>query len=336
MKNYYQILELAEDADPEQIKKSFRRLAKKYHPDTSKEENAEERFKEINEAYSVLSNPDEREKYHRQQNPPPNPFPGSNPVMEQFFKFHKQAQAETVLPPMHIHMFLTLEEFHTGVTKHIKIHRKESCTKCAGTGSKTKSTSVCSVCQGSGLISDGQQTAFGFAVNMSPCYACSGTGQVINDPCPFCNGEKYETKEHEFDVHVGIGQRPDQTILLHEGHVQNSKTKRAGPVIIHLRAKPHPVYEGIIQNNLILKHELDVYDALLGTKIEVNTIDGKRISVTIPPRKDFVSQLCVEKQGISIDATTRGNLLIYLTTRFPELTDEEKSELSEIRKKYHG
>ena len=338
-KDYYEILGISKNATPEEIKKAYRRLVHQWHPDKHREketeEEAEKRFREIGEAYSTLSDPDERAKYDNGSQQPQfhqgfDPFSLFNQFKQQ--AQHFQRPIDPPLPTLFIALELTLEEFHTGTTKHIKFIRLMPCVKCNGTGSLTKITSTCTQCAGTGRISNQQHTPMGFLISETPCYTCNATGQVISDPCVHCQGEKYERKENKIDVTIPIGSSSGQQFHYHEGHV-DIKTKRAGLLVVQLIAKQHSLFGLVLpthDGNLSMNHRINIFEALLGTKLEFIGIDGKRINVAIPPRTSYVSELKVAEQGLARNNTTRGDLFIFIEADFPTLTDENKNKLRKI------
>ncbi len=335
--NYYEILGVTPEASTDEIKKAYRKLAKQYHPDTNKDSNAEEKFKELSEAYSVLSDSEQRARYDRG----PAPInPGASPFFDPMAVFNQMRGQQSTrvedppLPSLNLRLPLTLEEFHMGVTKRIRFTRLVPCEHCEGTGSTNKSSSSCITCGGTGVMTNHQQSPMGFFITQVPCHVCAGLGKVIDNPCAHCQGQKYERKENEIELTIPPGTPVRHQFIFHEGHI-HVKTKRANPLIVILEDSDHPLYKRINDHDLLVEHEIDIFDALLGTKYELPTIDGKRISVNIPPRKEFESDLRVEKQGLHTPDQQRGNVYIKLRVTFPDLSDSEKQQLKDMQKERH-
>lgn len=343
-KGYYKTLGLNEDATQEQVKKQYRKLAQQWHPDKhqdkSTQEEAEQQFRGISEAYAVLSDTKLREAYDNPnlaeqpynpaQDPRSDPMSILNQIIGARMRQQHQRPQEDIFPSLNIGLKLTLEEFHNGVKKKIRYQRFEPCVSCKGTGSRTQKSSTCSICNGTGSITTTQQNSpMGIMMMQTPCYSCSGTGIQIDDPCPYCQARKYEKKDHDLDITIPIGAYPGDEFIFNEGHV-NAKTKRAGQVRVRALDTDHMNFYRGNRYDLMIDQELDLFEALLGTKLEITGIDNKKINIKVSPRREHQSQIKLSKQGLNTRFKQRGDLFINIKTKFPTLSKEEQETIKEL------
>lgn len=288
-KDYYSILGVSKNASDSEIKKNFRKLAAKYHPDVCKDQDAEEKFKEINEAYNVLSDKEKREMYDTYGTADPqeaaqngagfDPFAGFNPFggFGSFGGFgrHSSHMQKEQGDDIRINLDLTLEEMYDGVHKKIRIKKQVPCHHCHGSGSNTNETCTCHACNGSGFKTVIHRHGNSVMQQMMPCPECHGTGQSIKDPCVHCNGtgviDSYE--EVEFDVPKGM---PAEAYFTVDGK-GNAGPHRGipGDLIVVCHAKPND--KGIIrdeENNLLYTAKVSFKDLVFGGDIEIPWIKG--------------------------------------------------------------
>ncbi len=312
MSNYYETLGVSNTATPDEIKKAYRQKAKQYHPDTNHDPGAEEKFKEIQEAYDTLSDTQKRSKY-------------DNPISQQsqFDNFHFNPFQHTQVirvqhPPIKIVLNLTLEEFHKGTSIDVSYQRYDTCEICNGT--RGAGTTTCLQCGGTGEFSP-------LSFVKLPCHGCNGSGQIVKDPCTTCSGSGQQLKTRTLKIHVPTGMTLQHMLQYKEGHMDPT-TKQPGLVLISLNELPHDRFSRTIQApfDLIFNHELSFSDAVNGTKLSIVDIENTKIEVNIPPRTSYTSTLKCEKLGLNYH-NTRGNLIINLSTKFP--TEEETKHVKQ-------
>ncbi len=303
MRDYYEILGVPRTVDAEGIKKAYRKLALKYHPDRNSEPDAEEKFKEATEAYEVLRDPEKRAAYDRYGHAGVKSGAGAgyggfsgfgfeealNIFMRDFGGFgfedlfggagRRRSRVQRG-QDTRIRLRITLEEVAQGVRKTLRLPILEVCEKCGGTGSKSGSEPpLCPTCNGSGEIRRVQRSVFGQFMSAGPCPTCGGEGRRVVDPCDRCNGEGRERKEKEFSVEVPPGVSSDNYITLRG---QGSVGPRGGPrgdilVVLEVEEDPRFVREG---DDLIHVAPISFSQAALGAEIEVPTVWGpERIHV---------------------------------------------------------
>ncbi len=355
-KDYYEILGVPRNATQEEIKKAYRNLAKKYHPDLNKEnkKEAEEKFKEISEAYEVLSDPEKRKVYDMYGHEGVSSkyyggqedwfrwdnfsgFRDFSDIFEEFFggdsifstifgtgrkRVHKERGGNIV-----VQIPLSLEEIDEGVKKIIELNRYEICPECRGTGGEREK---CSVCGGTGETRSIRESFFGRMVQVYPCPACNGRGYVIRKKCPRCGGTGRVRVKKRIEIKIPAGVRDgDYFNLRGEGHYGEGGR---GDVIIKIEEKPHPLFlrEG---DDLYTTVYVPVPVAALGGEIEVPTLRGKK-KVKIPQGMKDGRVLRLRGEGISrFDGRGRGDLYVKLEIYIPEkLTKEEKRLFKELGK----
>ena len=284
VKDYYQILGISKDASQDEIKKAFRRLARKYHPDLNPgDKTAEEKFKEINEAYAVLGDPQKRAEYDRAGTA--YEFPGFEGFKgfdfgeafdfgdifgdlfgTRFRAAEHYARGEDIL----MEVELTLEEAFAGVTRPISIKRTINCDACNGTGAE--SSQICPTCKGTGKI----QTSKGFFKIAQTCPECHGTGRKITSICKKCGGRGKIVHTESVKVKIPAGVDNGSIVKLRGMGNAGTGGGPAGDLLIEITIKPHPVFtrKG---DDIYLQLPVTFGEAAFGAKIEVPTIDGSAI-----------------------------------------------------------
>lgn len=286
-KDYYQILGIDRNASTDQIKESFRSLAKKYHPDVSKELDAEVKFKEIQEAYSVLSDPDKKQKYDTfgsADGPDGSGFSGFGGFgFNPFGGFgSRRGPVKEQGDDLKIHVSLNLDEIYDGVHKKIRVKKQCTCHRCHGTGSETNTTETCPDCNGTGFIRETQQTAFGYAQTIKACPHCKGTGIIIKDPCLNCKGAGIEemTKEIEFDIPAGMPN--DSYFIIHGQGNDGPRQGIPGDLIVIVSENKND--KGLYrdeENNLCYNLNAKLTDLIYGAEVEVPWVKGyKKIKLS--------------------------------------------------------
>jgi molecular chaperone DnaJ len=316
-KDYYEILGVPRDATPEEIKKAYRRLAIKYHPDRNPEnrKEAEEKFKEISEAYEVLIDPEKRKLYDMYGHEGVKTrfqqgdftwrdfthfddlrdifkdlgfgFDFFDDFFGNFFGFDsrrgtRRQRVKVRGEDIQITLPLTLEEIYRGETKKIRLKRLEVCDSCQGTGSVDGKVETCPVCKGSGVVREVSSTFFGQFIRETVCPQCKGEGKVIVNPCPKCGGSGRVREEEEIEFRIPKGIRNGEYFILHgEGHAGTRGGER-GNLIVVVSEKPHEIF---IRDKEDLHVAINVTysELILGKEFEFTHLDGRKLKVKIPP-----------------------------------------------------
>lgn len=366
-KDYYSILGISKDATDEEIKKSYRRLAKQYHPDSyagDDKKNAEEKFKEISEAYGVLSDTQKRSQYDR--------F-GSNFDQAGFgsggygsyggfdfsgfgnggmgmdidlddilgsvfgggfggFGGSAKKQGPTRGADLRYNMNITFEEAAFGTKKEINISRNENCDICHGSGAKPGSKVItCDKCAGKGKVQVTQNTIMGTFATVKTCDKCGGEGKIVEAPCEKCGGKGTAKKTKKIDINIPQGIDNGQAISLRgEGDV-GKKGGPNGDLFVVVNVAPHKVFtrKGF---DIFADITIPYSKLVLGGTIKVPTLDGKELDFDIPEGTQGGSTFKIREQGIpNISGRGRGNLEIKVDVDIPKkLTDEQRKILTDF------
>ena len=344
-RDYYDVLGLQRTASEDEIKKSFRRLARQYHPDVNKEKDAEARFKEMAEAYEVLSDPQKRQAYDRFGHAGVNgagaggsPFEGFGfgnfqDIIEQFFggaggtgrRSGTQRGAD-----LRYELTISFEEAVRGCQKEIEIPRWESCPNCHGNGAQPgTSTQRCTACQGTGEIRRVQQSIFGQFVNVMVCDRCRGEGRVITTPCDRCRGQGRVRNVRRVTVNIPAGVDDGINVrVTGEGEVP-PRGGTPGNLYVTLSVKPHEYFrrQG---TDIIYELPVSFAEAALGAEVEVPTLDGKEM-VRIAAGTQSGQSHRLKSKGVPIvHSNNRGDQIILVKVVVPKkLTDRQKELLRE-------
>jgi molecular chaperone DnaJ len=342
-RDYYEVLGVDRNATDEDIKKAFRKLAFKYHPDHNREDNSGEAFKEINEAYEVLCDRDKRAAYDRYGHAGVEgsfgrgfegmDFGGFGDIFEAFFG---GATTSTRQGPQQgndqkTDLNITFEEAVFGTEKTAKISRIENCSVCHGLGSKPGVDPVrCPTCNGTGQIRRVQQSVFGRFTNIATCSHCRGTGTIIKEPCPQCRGSGRERVERTVSVRIPAGiDNGAQVVMRGEGD-SGTRGGSAGNLFISITVKPH---EFFIRRGDDIVYELPInfIQAALGDEVEVPSLVGKT-KIKIPPGSQTGKLFRLKGQGIShVNRNGRGDQLILLVVLTPSsLNDKQKQAMKDF------
>jgi molecular chaperone DnaJ len=354
-RDYYEILGVSRDADKEEIKRAYRKLARKYHPDVNKEAGAEDRFKEINRAYEILSEPEMRARYDRFGEAGVGSaaagagyqdfgdFGGFADIFESFFSGFSgggpgQASRRRTGPVRgsDLRKDLTLEfrEAIFGCDREIRVNTLETCNTCNGSGAKPGTKpKTCSTCGGAGQVRRATRTPFGSFTQVSVCPTCNGIGQVIEEKCDACggNGQIQEAKKLKITVPPGVD---TGTSLRVPG--KGDAGQRGGPpgdLYVHLAVKDDPEFhrDGI---NILSQLKISYLQAILGCRLEVNTVDGPQ-ELLITPGTQPNTVLTLENKGVPRlgNPVSRGDHLITIEIEIPtKITPEERELLEKLAK----
>ncbi|GAP16436.1 molecular chaperone DnaJ [Levilinea saccharolytica] len=344
-KDYYEILGVQRSATPDELKTAFRNLARQYHPDVNKSPDAEERFKEINEAYAVLSDTDKRAAYDRYGVEGLNGMGGIpnyadidlSDILEGLFGFgfggggssrrsrnapRRGADLSTVLQ-------LTFEEAIFGTDKEIEISRDETCSACHGSGSEPGSGPTrCATCNGQGEVRTVRQSIFGSMVQVVTCPSCGGKGEVISNPCKTCRGRGLERRTIRKVVTIPPGVDNGTQLRLGGEGQPGANGGPNGNLYIEMRVANHQFFRRR-QNDILLDLNINIAQAVLGAEIEVPTLDGPsrlKIPAGTQPGKVFT----LKNKGVpQLRGSGRGDQHVVVSVEIPTKLSAEQRKLFE-------
>lgn len=353
-KDYYELLEISRDASGDEVKKSYRRLAMKYHPDRNPgDKEAESKFKEISEAYEVLKDEQKRAAYDRYGHQAfaggmggGNPFGGfefnfggggfSDIFSEVFSEFmgggrsNRQPSYAKNGADIRYNLEISLEEAFTGIEKEITISSTIPCEECHGFGTKDgKEPQVCPQCRGSGKIHTQQG---GFFIVESTCPKCRGKGRIINEPCKKCGGSGILNKDKTLKIKVPAGIEDDTRMRLAGEGEPGIRGGQNGDLYVFINVKPHKLYHREA-GNLYARVPISMACAALGGTIEIPGIDGEPITVSIPAGTQTDQQKKVNGEGmVMMRSGRRGDLFVKFRVETPvNLSGRQKELLEEFR-----
>ena len=352
-RDYYEVLGLAKGASDDEIKKSYRKLAKKYHPDLNPgDAEAEKNFKEVNEAYSVLSDADKKAKYdqygHAAFDPGAGGFGGSGfggfggmdfdmgDIFSSFFGGGGGARRSN--EPVQgndreARVTLTFEEAAFGVKKEINYNRVEKCPSCEGSGAqKGTSPKACPKCGGTGSVRVQQRTPFGMMQSTRPCQECHGSGKIIETPCSDCRGSGTTVKRKTLEVNIPAGIDDGQEIVARGQGDAGKNGGLNGDLYISVHVKEHSVFvrEG---SDIFCDVPITFVEAALGATIKVPTLEGD-MDYEIPEGTQTGSRFTLREKGMpSVNGKRRGNLTFKVIVDVPKnLNAKQKDMLRDFAK----
>ena len=354
-RDYYEVMGVPKNASDEEIKKAYRKLAKKYHPDLNPgDKEAEAKFKEVNEAYEVLSDKDKRARYDQFGFAGVDPNYGAGQggfgggfggfdmgdlgdIFGSFFGggFGGSSRSRRNAPQrgetLQQRIILSFEEAAFGCEKEISINRIESCEDCGGTGAEQgSSVETCSNCRGSGMVTQTQRTPLGMFQTQAACPNCRGTGKIIRKPCKKCSGTGKVRKSRTLKVKIPAGIDDGQSIQLRGQGNAGTNGGPNGDVIVTIAIRPHPIFnrDG---NNVICDIPISFPQAALGDTLQVPTIDGK-VEYTIPEGTQNGTVFRLKGKGIqNVNGRGRGDQYVRVTIEVPtRLTEHQKRLLRDF------
>ena len=356
-RDYYEVLGVSREAGEDEIKRAYKRLAKQYHPDLHPgDSEAEEKFKEVNEAYEVLSDSEKREKYDRYGHAAFDPSAGGfgggfggfsdfgdidiGDIFSSFFGggggSSSRASRARDGDNIGVRITITFEEAAFGCKKEVNFARVEECSDCSGSGAaKGTKPETCPDCGGRGNVSVRQQTLLGYVQTQRPCQRCRGTGKIVKNPCSNCNGKGFVKLNKKLDVTVPAGIDSMQHIVLGGQGSAGRNGGKTGDLIIEVKVKPHKIFtrEG---NDIYCEIPISFTEAALGAEIEIPTLDGKTKKYTIPEGTQTGKSFTVRGEGIPvINSKRRGDLIFTVLVETPTgLTSEQKKLFEQLAESF--
>ncbi|MFA7435387.1 MAG: molecular chaperone DnaJ [Bacilli bacterium] len=347
-RDYYEVLGVSKTASEDEIKRAYRTLAKKYHPDVSKEENAAEKFKEVQEAYEVLSDPTKREQYNQFGHQGAN-FGGGSGF--EGFNFGGFGGFEDILSSMfggggsrtsgrnnrgsdlRANISISFEEAAFGVEKELSINKHDTCTACSGLGAESKNdVTVCSTCRGRGRVIIEQNTIFGRVQTETTCSTCNGSGEIIKNKCKVCSGEGRVKKTSKIKIKIPSGIDDGQGFKLSGYGEAGKKGGSHGDLYVNVTVKPHEIFtrDGL---NVFMDLPITFSQAALGDNVEVPTLTGN-VNLKIPAGTQSGTKFKLTNKGIFNARTSRqGSQYVSVNIITPtKLTNEQKELFKKLSK----
>ena len=334
-KNYYDILGVSENASESDIKSAFRKLSKKYHPDINNEAGAEEKFKEINEAYSVLSDKEKKQMYDTFGTVDPNamgaqrvdPFSRGFDPFSMFrdsgFGFGDQMKEKG--DDLKITIDLSFDEIYTGVHKKISMNKKCTCHRCNGSGSQSNETCTCQRCGGSGFINNVLRRRGNTVIqNMSTCPECHGTGQCIKDKCPNCNGTGLETKSVDVEFNVPPGMFENAYFIVRGKGNDGPHRGTPGDLLVIVKERPNPYgLKRDEKNNILYNLKVPYKTLVFGGDVTVPYIKGERKKIHISAGTESGKVLKLYNMGFPDpnNPSLKSDYIITIQCDIPKLSD---------------
>lgn len=352
-RDYYEVLGVSKGASEDEIKKAYRRLAKKYHPDLNPgDKEAEAKFKEVNEAYETLSSSDKRARYDQYGHAGVDPNFGAGGYSAEGFDFGDLGDIFSNLgdifgfsggggsarrggpargSDIQIHLSLSFEEAAKGCKKVVEVSRVQPCEDCHGTGAKPGTQpETCPNCHGSGTVRSTQRTPFGVMSSTHACERCGGTGRIIASPCPNCHGQGQVRRRHKLEVEVPAGIDNGQALPLRGQGDAGRSGGPAGDLLLIISVQPHPIFT---RKGYDVWCEVPVTfpQAALGGEITVPTLDG-RVAYALPAGTQPGEAFRLRGKGIrNLGRTSRGDQYVRIVLEVPKnLNDKQREVLREF------
>ncbi len=363
-RDYYEVLGVNKNATDDELKKAYRKLAKKYHPDANPDnkKEAEAKFKEINEAYENLSDPQKRRMYDQFGHNGPQGFGGgaggpfgqggyysySSSGFDGFGDFgdlgdifssifgggfggrgsSNRRQGPRKGADLNVRLEVTFEQAFSGVEKEIIINRDEQCTHCHGTGAKPGTSPIkCPTCKGTGQVTAVQNTILGQMQTTRTCTACHGTGEIISEPCETCHGKGKVRKQPKIKVKIPAGIDDNQTVVLRGEGEAGEKGGQKGDLYITVKIKRHNIYtrKG---NNVLCEVPITITQATLGAELEIPMVDGSKEKYKISEGTQTGTKFTIKNKGFkSINSNISGDFIFTVTVQTPKRLSKEQRDL---------
>lgn len=349
-RDYYEVLGVPKNASNEDLKSAFRRLARQYHPDVNSEPDAEERFKEINEAYAVLSDSERRAAYDRYGHAGVRGPGGTTDFTVDFSDFadifgdlfgfggfgrtsRRTRNAPRRGADLQYRLELSFEEAVFGVEKEIEITRDEVCATCQGSGAESGTSPVrCSTCNGNGEVRQVRQTILGSMVQVSTCPTCNGSGETIASPCHTCQGRGLERRTRKKVVNIPAGVDNGTQIRLAGEGQPGVNGGPNGSLYVAVQVKSHKFFRRR-DNDVLLDLDINIAQATLGAEVEIPTVDGKA-TLKIPGGTQPGKVLRMRGKGVPhLRSNGRGDQLVIVNVEIPtRLTNEQRRLFEQLAK----
>ena len=364
-RDYYEVLGVNKNATDDELKKAYRKLAKKYHPDANPDNKAEAeaKFKEVNEAYETLSDPQKRRMYDQFGPDGPQgfngaggPFGGQNgyysyttsgfdgfgdfgdlgDIFSSFFgggfgggrSSSRKQNGPRKGADLNLHIDITFEQAFSGVEKEITITRNEECIVCHGTGAKPgTSVTKCPTCNGTGQIRQVQNTILGQMQTTRTCTNCHGTGEVIKEPCENCRGKGTVRKQPKIKVKIPAGIDDGQTVVLRGEGEPGEKGGPKGDLYITVKLKKHSIYSRK-GNNVYCDIPITITQASLGAELEIPLVDGSKEKYKIPEATQTGTKFVIRGKGFkAVTSNQVGDFIFTVNVQTPKKLSKEQREL---------
>lgn len=345
-RDYYDVLGVSRSASEEDIRKAFRRLALEHHPDRNRSEGAAERFKEINEAYQVLSDADKRGRYDRFGHDAVSSnggargfegfenFGGFGDIFDAFFGSTggrgRSTAAQRGADLQHS-VTIDFEEAVFGAEVELELHRTEVCDECRGTRSRPGASATrCVDCNGAGQVRRAHRSMFGQFVQVATCGKCRGDGKVVTDPCQQCRGSGRQRRNRKLAVTVPAGVEDGSQMRLSGEGEASPDGGPPGDVYVSIRVREHPVFERR-DHDILYTRSVNVAQAALGAKVTVSTLEGDR-EIDIPPGTQSGRRFRLKGLGVArLRTRQRGDQLVTVVVETPtSLTSEQRRLLRQL------
>ena len=358
-RDYYEVLGVSKTATPEELKKAYRQLAKKYHPDANpnNKEEAEAKFKEVNEAYETLSDPQKRQMYDQFgfNGPQNGGFGGGNgyysysggfegfdidldDIVSSFFGGRTSRRTQNNGPvrgtDLRYNIDITFEEAYKGVKKQISFNREEECPTCKGTGAKPGSKiDTCSACKGTGTVRTVRNTIFGQTQTTRTCEACGGTGKIVREACTECRGKGRIRKPTKITVNIPAGIDDGQTVILRGEGGPGQKGGPKGDLYIVVSLKRSNIFNRQGEN-VFCEIPVTITQATLGADLQIPMVDGTKETFRIPEGTQTGTKFTIRGKGFrNINRGYSGDLIFTVLVQTPKrLSKEQRILLEQLAK----
>ncbi|MFR2571785.1 MAG: molecular chaperone DnaJ [Clostridia bacterium] len=363
-RDYYEVLGVSKSATDDELKKAYRKLAKKYHPDANPDNKveAEKKFKEVNEAYETLSDPQKRRMYDQFGADGPQGFGGGGPFGGQngYYSYTssgfdgfgdfgdlgdifssifgggfggsraggRQQNGPKKGADLNLHLDITFEQAFSGIEKEIIITRNEECTVCHGSGAKPgTSVTKCNVCNGTGQVKQVQNTILGQMQTTRTCTNCHGTGEIIKEPCDNCRGKGKVRKQPKIKVQIPAGIDDGQTVVLRGEGEPGERGGAKGDLYITVKLKRHSIYTRK-SNNVYCEVPITITQATLGADLEIPMVDGTKQIYKIPEGTQTGTKFSIRGKGFkSVNSSSVGDFIFTVNVQTPKRLSKEQREL---------
>ncbi|RQD80568.1 MAG: molecular chaperone DnaJ [Methanocalculus sp. MSAO_Arc2] len=344
--SYYDILGVPKNAPEKEIKRAYRSLVRKYHPDVCKDEGAEDRFKKINEAYSILSDDEKRRQYDQLGHEAftsaskgsysgaggagygfSSDFAGFGDIFDSFFGGRGPRAGPQRGADLLMRISVSLRDAVFGTDRDVRVMHAEACPSCDGTGSANKQQKTCSRCGGSGQMRSVSQSLFGQFVRMTTCTECGGRGRIPEEMCKACSGSGHTQVQRTVTVHIPAGVESGMRLRM-EGYGEAGEYGApTGDLFIEVMVESDPRFDRK-GDNLETGVEVSPAQAVLGSEVEIETIDKRKVSLKIPPGVQYGTALRIPGEGVRRRGRP-GDLLVRVIIYTPKDPDSEIAALYE-------